>query len=225
MQIGYANYEKKIPFLPILFFVVFVGFTTFYLNTTKSKTVQKINYNLFSVEISLKRDNKLIKIGNGCIFSKNSQNIKILTAKHILEHANKNEFKIIFSSGKYADIQEIKFIDKNVDLAIIEVDKSFLEKIMIMKFQNSHNNSLKLIQKNSIYIWNDEYYNETERKINNFHYNKNILTTYIDGTIAPGRSGSPVFLNNTETCLGVISGYFKKDSTLGEKILCLLWVN
>ena len=77
----------------------------------------------------------------------------------------------------------------------------------------------------NIYILRDEYDNYPERKIDSISNSNAIVSFLIRGKISTGRSGSPVFLKDTDVCLGVVSGYFNEKSSVGEKTMCLATLN
>lgn len=181
------------------------------------------DYAMFTVVVSTSQGNEISSIGYACVYAEKEDVLLLQTAKHLVENKN-NKYFITFKSGLSADITAIDFPDKNKDIAIIQVKRKLLKNgkdYFVPESPKEADYKAGL----GIYIWRDEYDNNPVRKIDDVNYQVPITIFSTAGSIAPGRSGSPVFLKDSKICLGVVSGYFKADSAMGEKTICLSYIN
>lgn len=171
----------------------------------------EVNHKYFSASVSY---GQFETVGYAVILKSENGKLYLLSAKHIF-NKTKGEYYVTFSSGKSKKIINIKNF-KNNDTAIIEIDSNGLFENKDYKIPQitGVNERIKNMQ---LYILNDEYYNMPDRKISDTNNEK----IYLNGNIEKGRSGSPVFIKNSSICLGIVSGYFTKNSAIGEKILIL----
>jgi len=187
----------------------------------RKKSPENYDYSHFSAIISVEKDGNFSSIGYAVVYAEKDNILQLQTAKHIVDNAN-NRYIITFKSGLSTDIVKINIPDKQADLAVIEVNRSLLQNgrdYKIPKFSTLNDYKSGA----NIYILRDEYDNCPERKIDSISNSNAIVSFLIRGKISTGRSGSPVFLKDTDVCLGVVSGYFNEKSGVGEKTMCLLY--
>ena len=177
------------------------------------------DYAMYTVEISCINKNEIVNVGYAVIYSEKNNILQLQTAKHILEDKNKKYF-VTFKSGISRDIDNIQIPNADADIAIIEISKNTLQKDRDYQLPNFFEKE-KYKAGQNIYIWHDEYDNYPERTIDIINAQNSIISFFTLGKIAKGRSGSPVFLKDTDICMGIVSGYFTVNSAVGEKILLL----
>lgn len=154
-------------------------------------------------------------VGNAVILKKDGNKLYCLTSAHLFKWLEKG-YTLTFPGGKIRDIRNIQK-DKDLDLAVVEVDGAKLKENTDYKIPVFLRYRSDLDEK-TFYIVNDEYYQEPLRRITG-HDNSSI---HFPGTIEKGRSGSPVFVKGVPVCVGVVSGYYTKESKKGEQIRILL---
>ena len=207
----------KLKFL--LYLLIILVFATICGVSCRKKVNTHPNYAMYTVEISCIDENKIANVGYAVVYAEKNNILQLQTAKHIFENKNKKYF-VTFKSGISRDINNIQIPDKDTDIAIIEISKDSLQKDHDYQLPGFFKRDKYKVGQN-IYIWHDEYDNYPERTIDIINEQNSVISFYTLGKIAKGRSGSPVFLKNTDICLGIVSGYFIENSAIGEKTLVL----
>ena len=207
--------------IPILAGLVIIAVLTvaFFFPFKPADNVVSADYSSYIGDISIHTANGMSSIGYACVYAETPQFLQLLTASHVVNDS-KQDYFISFHNGITVKVSAVKVLRKDSDLAILEVPNERLQKSREYEVPQFKKLRFEDVGQH-LYIWGDEYDNYPERKIDMVKEKANIAEIYLPGTIATGRSGSPVFFKNTNICVGVISGFFTKASSVGEKIVCL----
>lgn len=180
---------------------------------------QFVDYSTYVADISVENPTQR-RIGYACVYAVKGDLLQLLTAEHIVSDKNL-KYIITFRNGTSVKVANINKPVKNADLAILEVPKEKLKdgkEYLIPEFRKLQKSDAGL----SLYAFGDEMDNYPYRAVDSVNERANISEVYFAGSISKGRSGSPVFIKGSNRCIGIISGFFTKDSGVGEKTVVLL---
>ena len=202
----------------VAFLMALAGLFVFHKDNAE-KTQSKFDYSSCTAVISFETPNGIKSIGYACIYAENSQSLQLLTAAHVVNDP-KQDYFVTFHNGTTVKVSAVNILQKDADLALIEVPRKKLQngkEYQIPQFDKLQNADAG----KSLYVWGDEYENNPARMVDRVLEKNGVTEVYFNGSVAKGRSGSPVFLKDSNICVGVISGFFTKDSGVGENTVCL----
>ena len=142
------------------------------------------------------------------VYQEHPNDLVFMSVAHYFEK-NPGPYHI---SLDYLKIKKVWRPDPKRDLVFFTVDRRTLTRGKDYEVP-SFAVDIKAIDRLQFDIFNDELYRTEKRKLE--HKEIESGEYLLSGIIEKGRSGSPVFVEGTDKCLGVVSGYYEdKRQTL-----------